>query len=125
MFSVIAVAETRLTNALISSQKMTLYSVSFHRASISTETNLPHELKDNYPNDNLILREVYQKKEVRWRDIKSVLRAKSVGKVYRSYSNGEKDRYVCRSSRQNEIHDVFDRPKQVVKMTDVSGIEKV
>ena len=73
----------------------------------------------------LILREVYQKKEVRWRDIKSVLRAKSVGKVYRSYSNGEKDRHMCRPSRQNEIHDVFDRPKQAVKMTDVSGIEKV
>ena len=49
----------------------------------------------------------------------------SFGKVYRSYSNGEKDRYVCRPSRQNEIHDVFDRPKQAVKMTDVSGIEKV
>ena len=99
--------------------------ISIHRTSIPTETNLPHELKDNYPNDNLILREVYQKKEVRWRDIKSVLRAKSVGKVYRSYNNGEKDRYVCRPSRQNEIHDVFDRPNQAVKMTDVSGIEKV
>ena len=47
MFFVIAVAEIRLTNAL-SSQKMTLYPVSFHRASIPTETNLPHELKEDY-----------------------------------------------------------------------------
>ena len=53
------------------------------------------------------------------------MRAKSVGKVYRSYSNGEKDRYVCRPSRQNEIHDVFDRLKQAVKMEDVFGIEKL
>ena len=47
MFFVIAVAEIRLTNAL-SSQKMTLYPVSFHRASIPTETNLPHDLKEDY-----------------------------------------------------------------------------
>ena len=47
MFFVIAVAEIRLTNAL-SSQKMTLYPVSFHRASIPTETNLPHDLKKDY-----------------------------------------------------------------------------
>ena len=59
MFFVIAVAEIRLTNAL-SSQKMTLYPVSFHRASIPTETNLPHELKEDYPNGNMILREDYQ-----------------------------------------------------------------
>ena len=51
MFFVIAVAEIRLTNAL-SSQKMTLYPVSFHRASIPTETNLLYELKENYPNGN-------------------------------------------------------------------------
>ena len=58
-------------------------------------------------------------------DIKSFLRAESIGEVYRSYNNGEKDRYVCRPSRQNGIHDVFDQPKRAVKMTDVSGIEKV
>ena len=58
-----------------------------------TETNLPHDLKEDYPNGNLILREDYQKsfkKEVRWRDIKSFLKTESIGEVYRSYSNGEK-----------------------------------
>ena len=60
--------------------------------------NLPYELKEGYPTGNLILREDCQKKEVRWRDIKSFLRAESIGEVYRSYSNGEKDRYVCLSS---------------------------
>ena len=45
--------------------------------------------------------------------------------MYPSYSNGEKDRYVCRPSRQNGIHDGFDRRKQAVKMADVFGIEKV
>ena len=47
IFFAIAVAEIHLTNAL-SSQKMTLYPVSFHRASIPTETNLPHDLKEDY-----------------------------------------------------------------------------
>ena len=42
--------------------------------------------------------------------------------MYRSYSNGDKDRYACRSSRQNGIHDVFDRPKQPGKTADVFGI---
>ena len=42
-----------------------------------------------------------------------------------SYSNGEKDRYVCHPSRQNGVHDGFDRRKQAVKMADVFGIEKV
>ena len=54
---------------------------------------LPHDLKEDYPNGNLILREDYQKsfkKEVRWRDIKSFLKTESIGEVYRSYSNGEK-----------------------------------
>ena len=58
-----------------------------------TETNLPHDLKEDYPNGNLILREDYQKsfkKEGRWRDIKSFLKTESIGEVYRSYSNGEK-----------------------------------
>ena len=58
-------------------------------------------------------------------DIKSFLRAESIGEVYRSYNNGEKDRYVCLSSQQNGIHDVFDRLKQAVKMADVFGIEEI
>ena len=102
MFFGIAVTEIRLTDALSSSQKMTLYPVSFHRASIPTETNLPHELKEDYPNGNMIFREDYQKsfkKEVRWKDIKSCLRTETIGEVYPSYSNGEKGRYVCRPSR--------------------------
>ena len=95
IFFAIAVAEIHLTNAL-SSQKMTLYPVSFHRASIPTETNVPHELKEDYPNGNMILHEDYQKsskKEVRWKDIKSFLRTESIGEVYPSYNSGEKDRY--------------------------------
>ena len=45
--------------------------------------------------------------------------------VYPSYSNSEKDREVCRPSRENGIHDGYDRRKQAVKMADVFGIEKV
>ena len=92
------------------------------------ETSLPHELKEDYPHGNLILREDYQsafKKEVRWKDIKAFLKVESLGEVYPSYRNGEKDRYVCRPSRQNGVHDDFDRRKQAVKMTDVFGIEQV
>ena len=113
MFFFIAVAGIR-SLMLSVLKKMTLYPVSFHRASMPTEVNLPHELKEDYPNGNMILREDYQKafkKEVRWTDIKSFLRAESIGEVYRSYNNGEKDRYVCLSSQQNGIHDVFDRLK--------------
>ena len=60
-----------------------------------TETSLPHELKEDYPHGNLILREDYQKsfkKAVRWRDTKAFLKNESLGEVYPSYSNGEKDR---------------------------------
>ena len=76
----------------------------------------------------MILREDYQKsfkKEVRSKDIKSFLRTESIGEVYLSYSNGGKDRYACRPSRQNGVHDDFDRRKQAVKMADVFGIEKI
>ena len=76
----------------------------------------------------MILREDYQKafkKEVRSKDIKSYLRTESIGEVYLSYSNGEKDRYACRPSRKNGVHDGSDRRKQAVKMADVFGIEKV
>ena len=56
---------------------------------------------------------------------KVILRTESIGEVYPSYSNGEKDCYMCRSSRQNGIQVGFDRRKQAVMMTDVFGIEKV
>ncbi len=36
-----------------------------------------------------------------------------------------KDRYVCRSSRENGVHEGYDRWKQAVKMADVYEIEKV
>ena len=58
-------------------------------------------------------------------DIKSFLRAESIGEVYRRYNNDEKHRYVCRPFRKNGIYDIFYRPKQDVKMADVFGIEKV
>ena len=48
-----------------------------------------------------------------------------IGKVYDSYDNGEKDRYVCRPSRERGIHDGFDRKNQAVKMADVFGVEKL
>ena len=67
--------------------------------------SLPPELKEDYPNGNMILREDYKKAfktEVRWTDIKSFLRTESIGEVYPNYSNGEKDRYVCRSSMSTE-----------------------
>ena len=88
--------------------------ISFHRVSLPTETNLLHELEEDYPNGNMIFREDYQKsfkKEVRWKDIKSFLKTESIGEVYHSYSNGEEDRCVCRPSRQNGVRDCFDRRK--------------
>ena len=48
-----------------------------------------------------------------------------LGTVYPSYTNGEKEREVCRPSRLYGIHDGFDKKKQAVKMADVFGIEKV
>ena len=102
--------------------------ISFHRVSLPTETNLMHELKEDYPNGNMIFREDYQRslqKEVRWKDTQSFLRIESICEVYHNYSNGEKDRYVCRPSRQNGVHNGFDRRKQAVKMADVFDIEKI
>ena len=95
---------------------------------ILTETDLLHQLKDDFPNGNLILREDYQrsfKKKVRWNDTKSFLKSEGLGAVYPSYSNSEKDRFVCRPSREHGIHDGYDRKMQAVKMADVFGIEKV
>ena len=63
--------------------------------------------------------------EVRWKDIKSFLRAESIGEVYRSYSNDVKHRYVCRPSRQKGVHHGFDRRKQAVRMVNLFCIEKV
>ena len=87
-----------------------------------------HQLKEDFPNGNLILREDYQKsfkKFVRWNDNKSFLRLEGLGEVYPRYSNGEKDRYVCRPSHENGVHNGFDKRKQAVKMADVYGIKKV
>ena len=90
---------------------------------------MKHPLKEDFPNGNLILREDYQKsfkKRVRWNDTKSLMIGwEDYCEVYPSYSNGEKDRYVCRPSRENGVHGGFDKRKQAVKLADVYGIEKV
>lgn len=49
----------------------------------------------------------------------------NLGSVYNSYTNGQKDKFVCRPSRIHGDHRGFDRKKQCVKMADVFGIEKV
>ncbi len=57
-----------------------------------TETNSPYQLKNDFPNGNIILRD-YQKsfkKETRWRDTKQFLRQEGLGEVYLSYSNSER-----------------------------------
>ena len=93
-----------------------------------TETDLPHQLKANYLNGNLILRGDYQKsfrKCVRWNDTKAFLKTEELGEVYPSYNNSEKDRYVCRLTRENGVDDGYDRRKRAVKLADVFGIEKV
>ena len=67
-----------------------------------TETDLPSQLIADYPNGNIIYREDYQKsfkKEVRWQNTKQFLREEGLGSVYPSYTNSEKERYVCRPSR--------------------------
>ena len=79
-----------------------------------TETDLSFQLKEDFPNGNLILRDDYQKsfkKLVRWNDTKSFLRSESLGEVYPSYTNGEKDRYVCRPSRENGVHNGYGKRK--------------
>ena len=48
-----------------------------------------------------------------------------LGSVYDSYSNGEKEKFVCRPSRVEGNHRGFDHKKQCVKMVDVYGVEKV
>ena len=87
-----------------------------------TETDLGFQLKEDFPNGNLILREDYQKsfkKLVRWNDTKSFLRSEGLGEVYPNYTNGEKDRYVFRPSRENGMHNGYDKPKHAVKLADV------
>ena len=79
-----------------------------------TETDLSFQLKEDFPYGNLILSEDYQKsfkKLVRWNDTKSFLRSESLGEVYPSYTNGEKDRYVCRPSRENGVHNGYGKRK--------------
>ena len=44
--------------------------------------------------------------------------------VYPSYSNGEKDRCVCRSSRENGVHNGLDKRKQAVKMVECTGLRR-
>ena len=64
-----------------------------------TETDLPSQWNNDYPNGNAIVREEYQKsfkKEVQWKNTKSFLKAEGIGEMYPNYSNGEKDRYVYR-----------------------------
>ena len=51
--------------------------------------------------------------------------SEGIGSVYDSYTNGEKEREVCRPSRVHQIHDGNNRKKQAVKMADIFGIEKV
>ena len=48
-----------------------------------------------------------------------------IGTLYPSYTNGEKERFVCRPSRERGVHDGYDRKIQCVKSADVWGIEKV
>ena len=74
-----------------------------------TETDLPSQWKNDYPNGNAIVREDYQKsftKEVRWKDTKSFLKHEGLGEVYPSYSNSDKDRYVCRPSLVSTIFSI-------------------
>ena len=51
--------------------------------------------------------------------------SEKIGTLYPSYTNGEKERFVCLPSRERDIHDGYDRTKQCVKSADVWGIEKV
>ena len=47
-----------------------------------------------------------------------------LGTTYPSYTNGEKERLVCRPSRVDGVHDGFDPKIQFVKTADVWGVEK-
>ena len=49
----------------------------------------------------------------------------NIGAPYPSYTNAEKERAVCRASREHGVHNGYDPRKQAVKMADVYGIEKV
>ena len=93
-----------------------------------TETSIPFELKDDYPDGNAIIREDYQrsfKKKARWEATKKFVKIEGNGTLYPSYTNSEKDRYVCKPSRDDQVHDGFDPKIQTVKMADIWGIEKV
>ena len=48
-----------------------------------------------------------------------------IGEFYPSYTNSEKERFVCRPSRTQGIHDGYDPKMQAVKLADVFGIEKI
>ena len=107
---------------------------------ILTETELASQLKADSPNGNIIYREDYQKsfkKEVRYNDAEKFLRKypilirdcplmrEGIGEFYPSYTNSEKERFVCRPSRTQGIHDGYDPKMQAVKLADVFGIEKI
>ena len=49
----------------------------------------------------------------------------NIGTVYNSYTNGEKERAVCRPSRTQGERRGFDRRKECVEMADAFGIENV
>ena len=95
---------------------------------ILTESGLEEDIAEDYPNGGIIYREDYQrsfKAKVRFADTKEWLRDGAIGEVYPSYSNGEKERLVCKPSREHGIHDGFSKKKQAVKMADIWGQEKV
>ena len=56
---------------------------------------------------------------------KKFVKIEGLDTLYPKYTNREKERYVCKTSREDDIHDGYDPKMQAVKMADVFGIEKV
>ena len=65
------------------------------------------------------------KKKARWEATKTFVKNEGIGTLYPGYKNGDKDHYVCKHSRDDQVHDGFDPKIQAVKMADIWGIEKV
>ena len=81
-------------------------------------TDLAEQIKQDFPNFNLILGEDYQisfKAKVRWKDTKKFLQVESLGEVYPSYTNAELERLVYRPSRVQDVHNGYDLKKHCVK----------
>ena len=119
IFSTIAVTAIHLTNAFRSQKWLYIHPSSFFLESLLIV------LTQNQVASRIILLQPMRSNRLSryWRLMKGYkVIFESWGEVYRSYSNGDKDRYACRSSRHNRIHDVFDRPKQPEKTADVFGI---